>query len=782
VNDEQAEPGPRAGFRARVGMALLAGAVGFAVTTIEFGAVRQVAPAFGQSVHVWAATIGVLLLALAAGNTWAGRASPGPHGSAGWLRRAAGVPHPALALGVVALWEGLFVRVLGAALLRVFEPSGLPSSGGLPLGLVGAILGVAALHALPLVLLGTVTPWLVRAADADRPDGRSASWIYAAATVGALIGCWAGPLWLLQSIGTRLTLLVAGVVPLAFAWAIPHGRADVAQAGASEAPGTDTVRGSGGVLLAALLAGFAVMALEFLAVRLFGPWFGQSNRIWANTIGVILLALALGSWLGGRLGRLDAGRRTGSVVLLLAALTAPVAAWVGPALAETLLPRDVDYLHVLPVAFRASLAATAVLFGVPLVLLGAVPPLLVRRLAPRWGTGRAAGFVGAAGTLGSLAGTFAGPLLLVPVLGSRRGLLLVAALLLPAAALAWAGARGRAVRAAGLAVGGLGVLAVLLLAPITVRVHPGQMEEVESAYQTVRAVREKVWVLEPQGIPAEGGIGNPDVGAIFLRHDEDADTYQSIWIPERTAERLSGGRYYEQMALGARLARPAGGRLRVLIVGYAGGAVHRTLRDTLPPGMTLEVLGVEIDPEVVNVARRRLDLASLEGPDLTLVTGEDARTVVNALPSDRMFDLVLVDAYARTNYIPFQLATQEFFARVKAHLAPQGWVGVNVLGLGLNGPVCRAVATTMAHAVGPTYVHPNLWFPGNVILWACAEPGGRPWVAMGLPEDRLPPLLEVAAHGLERLAVRHAPKTDGGVLLTDDLSPSDRLADEELGL
>jgi spermidine synthase len=234
------------------------------------------------------------------------------------------------------------------------------------------------------------------------------------------------------------------------------------------------------------------------------------------------------------------------------------------------------------------------------------------------------------------------------------------------------------------------------------------------------------------------------------------------------------------MALGARFAEPdPSGRLRVLVVGHAGGSVYRTLRDTLPEGMSLSVLGVEIDPAVVDVARAWLDHRALEGPDLELVTGEDARTVVNALPEDRVFDLVLVDAYTRTNYIPFQVASVEFFERLKRHLSPGGWIGVNVMGKGLGGPVAKSVATTMTKAVGGTYAVPNVFFPGNVILWASPTASTGPRIRVAGPVH---PMMRAAEFSLERLAVRHDPSKDGGVLLTDDRSPSDRLADEELGL
>lgn len=760
----------RSGLLRGQGATLLAALCGLGVTTLEFAAARQLAPAFGQSQHVWAAVIALLLGALAAGNALGGRLA---------AREDAPRRVGALLVGG-ALWT-LGASLGGPALAAALTPTGLPATGGLPLGLLGSLGAALPLFAPPLVALGLPTPLLVARAGAD---GRGAGRLYAAGTVGALAGCWLTPLVLLQTWGTARTLQAAALLTLAVGAALwAAGRRAVVAAGTAPAPPTpptplppEAPLGGGRALLVAGGAGAVVLALELVAVRLFAPWFGQSNRIWANVIGVVLFALALGGWLGARLAGAGRAARALPALLAGAALLLPVAALAGPALAEALVPRGIDAMHILPVAFAGSLAAAALLLAPAAVLLGAVPAVLVPRLAATHGAGRAAGWVSAAGTLGSVGGTFLGPLVLVPWLGSPRTLLLLALALLALALLA----RPRGALPA-LLVLALGLLGLPLLPWGPVRTHPGQLEEVESAYQSVRVVAGEVMALRPEGPPSGGGRGE-ELPALFLRHDEDAETYQSLLFPDAPPGTLTGGRYYEQMALGTRLAPGEPGRpLRALIVGYAGGALHRVLRDTLPPGRVLEVLGVEIDPEVVAVSRRHLRLAELEGPGLRLVTGEDARTVVNALPADERFDLVLVDAYARTNYIPFQLATREFFARVRRHLAPGGWVGVNVLGTGLNGPVCRAVATTLDAAVGPTFLHPNLWFPGNVILWSAPGAETRPRLHVP-PGEALPPLLEVTAFALERLGVRHVPATDGGVLLTDDRSPSDRLADEELGL
>ena len=93
----------------------------------------------------------------------------------------------------------------------------------------------------------------------------------------------------------------------------------------------------------------------------------------------------------------------------------------------------------------------------------------------------------------------------------------------------------------------------------------------------------------------------------------------------------------------------------------------------------------------------------------------------------------------------------------------------------------------MDASIGPTYLHPNVWFPGTVILWSAVAETGPPRLYAVEPDsvpgsDWLHDSLEVSAFALERLTVRHRPAAGRVTVLTDDRSPSDRLADEELGL
>ncbi|MFV1959076.1 MAG: hypothetical protein ACC662_06645, partial [Planctomycetota bacterium] len=68
------------------------------------------------------------------------------------------------------------------------------------------------------------------------------------------------------------------------------------------------------------------------------PSFGQSNYVWANVVGVILLALSLGYWLGGRLADRSVTARPLQVAYVLAAVYAVLIAFLGGRLCTWLVP------------------------------------------------------------------------------------------------------------------------------------------------------------------------------------------------------------------------------------------------------------------------------------------------------------------------------------------------------------------------------------------------------------------------------------------------------------
>jgi len=179
--------------------------------------------------------------------------------------------------------------------------------------------------------------------------------------------------------------------------------------------------------VAVFAAGVATLAAEIAAQRLIAPAFGASTVVWANTIAVVLLALAVGYWAGGRLAdRHPHARALAFTALLGAGLVALI-----PLGAIPLLNLTEDRLGEL----GGSLLVVLILVGPPVLVLGAVSPWAIRlRVRTIEDAGDVTGRLYALSTAGGLVGTFASALLLIPLVGTRWTFLIAAALLALAAA------------------------------------------------------------------------------------------------------------------------------------------------------------------------------------------------------------------------------------------------------------------------------------------------------------------------------------------------------------
>lgn len=161
--------------------------------------------------------------------------------------------------------------------------------------------------------------------------------------------------------------------------------------------------------------------------RLLAPYYGSSTIVWANLIGLVLLALSLGYWLGGQLAdRRPSLRLLGALVLAAGGLVALL-----PFVTNPVLDLVVTGLGGLSAgALIGSFLATLFLFAPPVFVLGMVPPFAVRlAVDDPASAGSVAGRLHALSTAGRLAGVFLAAFLPIPAVGTRRTLLTTAAVL-----------------------------------------------------------------------------------------------------------------------------------------------------------------------------------------------------------------------------------------------------------------------------------------------------------------------------------------------------------------
>ncbi len=423
------------------------------------------------------------------------------------------------------------------------------------------------------------------------------------------------------------------------------------------------------------VVGASSLGVEIAAARLLAPYFGASTIVWANTIGVVLVALSIGYWFGGRY----ADRHPHLRGLCLVVLAASVLIAAVPFAARPFLGFSVDAFDTVSV--------------------------------------------------GGLAGSLFG--VLIPLLGTQRTFL-VFALALALVAVAGLGARAAVVPVCLLAV--LAVPAGTIKADAEGRV----LYEAETTHQYARVIER-------------------DDGSRVLELNEG----QAVHSEYRPGSYLTGDYWDGHLVLPAAAAeRPP---RRIAILGNAGGTVARSFGHFFP---RTAVDAVEIDAELTELGRRYLDLRN---PRMRTFA-EDARPWLER--SGGGYDAIMVDAY-RQPYIPFYLATREFFELTRERLAPGGLAIVNVGHPEGARELERVLGRTLAAAFPRVLRYPVE--DTNTLL--VAGEGEFSAARLKANLDSLPAALRPQAREAAR---RLEPRLPGGEVYTDDRAPVEWLVDSSL--
>ncbi|HSI21260.1 MAG TPA: fused MFS/spermidine synthase [Verrucomicrobiae bacterium] len=395
--------------------------------------------------------------------------------------------------------------------------------------------------------------------------------------------------------------------------------------------------------LASFLGGFTVMAVELVGARVLAPYLGTTITVWSALIGIVLAFLSVGYYAGGKLAdRFSSVRQLAGLYCVAGLAIALI-----PYSAGKMLP--ILQESGLSLSWQSLFAAT-LFFGIPSLTLGATSPYITRlALNTVKDSGSTMGTFSALSTVGSIVGTLLTGLVLIQYFGTHNILLGLASLSLCIAALVYPHKK------AGVAVI-LGLLVIVTQGRYMQAVHARNVSngfvDTDTAYSRVWVYPEMNWDGREIRVMR---IGNEYSSA------EYTDNGGGLVFDYIKAYQLDSYFFPDPQ--------------NILVI---GGAAYTYPKELLKRFPNAQVDVVEIDPGVTKLAQEHFNL--VPDPRLTIIH-EDGRTFLNK--NEKKYDLIFGDAF-RSVQIPFQLVTQEAFARIAAALTEDGVMIMNVIG-GLTG-------------------------------------------------------------------------------------------------
>jgi spermidine synthase len=483
--------------------------------------------------------------------------------------------------------------------------------------------------------------------------------------------------------------------------------------------------------------GMTTLALEFSASRLLGNYFGTSNLVWASIIGLILIYLTAGYFLGGYWADRSPKYTTFYKILLWGGFTSGLV----PVLSRPVLRLSAEAFDQLQMGVLAgSFISVLILFSIPVTLLGTASPFAIRLAMHNTRTaGSISGKIYAISTLGSFIGTFLPTLILTPAIGTFRTFLVFSLLVLLVAAFFLYKFSGIKAVLPYLV---MPVIIIILLFTGfggTDKVTPGLIYETESSYNYIQVLQE---------------------GDYRLLRLNDGQGVHSVYHPN---EMIFYGPW-EQVLAAPFFNQPPYEPAQVTSMAIVGLAAGTTARQAAAAFPNIQIDGIEIDPKIIQIGQKFFDLNL---PNLHIII-QDGRWALER--SNRTYQIISLDAY-RPPYIPPHLTTREFFIEVRHHLTDDGVMVINIGRSPRDRRLINAIYATIKDIFPSIYVMeiPNTF---NSILYATVKPTQsvflmENFISLKTKDDISPVVLYAVETALNNL--KKSP--DPGIIFTDDNAP-----------
>ena len=395
-----------------------------------------------------------------------------------------------------------------------------------------------------------------------------------------------------------------------------------------------------GLYLVGFFSGMSVMAIELGAARLMAPYFSSSQIVWTIIIGTIMIAMAVGNIIGGKMADRSKTPTKLFIMLFIAAVWVVLIPLFGKfviaAISLGLAASNLSSNFLI----WAALLSCLLIFVFPLLVLGMVTPNLVRFASKSLDeNGKTVGRIEAFNTIGSIIGTFMPTFVTIPTVGTSATFIIYGCVLF--------------------------IICLIYFFKIGYR----------RIFHSTFAI-----------IVITAGVFSSFIGTAFWQNDivyEGESIYNYLRVQENDdriilstnvlfgvqsvkfkTDDLTG--YYYDYALAAN-AMVEKDDPEILILGLGTGT-FATLTEHYFDYHKID--GVEIDAKIVDLAYEYFDL-----PDDVKVFVNDGRAYLNSCK--KKYDIILLDAYKDIT-IPFSMASLEFFNLVKNQLNEGGVVVTNL--------------------------------------------------------------------------------------------------------
>ena len=387
------------------------------------------------------------------------------------------------------------------------------------------------------------------------------------------------------------------------------------------------------------LGGAIGMGLELIAARVLSPYVGSSNVVWTSIIGIILVSMSLGYWLGGKNADKGANLNQLSNILLYAALATSAIP-----LLETCVVKILA--GIIPNLIVSAILCAIIVFSIPSFILAMISPYAVKiKSKEETEIGSLSGKISSLSTIGSIVGTFLMGFVLIPNIGVSNINISVTIILVVMSIIARENKETKEIWR------NIFVICIMMMLLIIGKIvfkinNPDILLDTDSQYS-------RIWVKQ---------IKTQKATYKTLQVDRGLESYIDTETGEMGAKYL---RYYDLFEYFNKDAKST------LLI---GGAAYTYPIHYLQKYNDKTIDVVEIDDKMTQIA---VEQFGLNINDERLKTySQDGRSYLNY--NKNKYDTILVDAFKGTN-APFELTTYEALTNAKNMLNENGVVITNII-------------------------------------------------------------------------------------------------------